>query len=121
MDWKLRQYNNNKSHSYEVTIDYQIDKLQREKHVFSRAFNSEQIKQLYKMFSNFQTSGQSSTYVSSGSLAQKDNFLKVLSITSQIQTPWIIDSSILDDMIDVYNLFFLYFPCVENLKVKNFK
>ena len=72
---------------------------------------------LYELFSNFQASGQSSTTLSSGSLAYKVTFLTTLSTTSHI-TPWIIDSSASDHMIDVHHLFSTYSPCAGNLKVK---
>ena len=72
---------------------------------------------LYELFSNFQVSGRSFTTLSSGSLAHKVTFLTTLSTMSHI-TPWIIDSSAFDHMIDAYHLFSTYSPCAGNLKVK---
>ena len=68
-------------------------------------------------FFNFQASGQSSTTLSSSSLAHKGTFLTALSTTSHI-TPWIIDSSAFDHMTDAHHLFSTYSSCVGNLKVK---
>lgn len=70
------------------------------------------------MFSNFQTSSQSSKYVPSSSLAQKVNFLKTLITTSRIKSPWIIDVDTSDHMTDDYHIFSSYLPCVGNFKVK---
>ena len=74
----------------------------------------------YEFFSNFQASGQSSTTLSSGSLAHKGTFLTALSTTSHI-TLWIIDSGASDHMTDAHHLFSTYYPCAGNLKVKNCK
>ena len=68
-------------------------------------------------FSNFQASSQSSTSLSSGSLAKKGTFFIVLSTMSQT-TPWIMDSGAFDHMTDAHHLFSTYSPCVGNLKVK---
>ena len=68
-------------------------------------------------FSNFQASGQSSTTLSSGSLAKKGTFLTALSTMSHI-TPWIIDSGASNHITDAYHLFSTYSPCAGNLKVK---
>ena len=61
-------------------------------------------------FSNFQASGQSSTTLSSGSLAHKGTFLTALSTTSHI-TPWIIDFGVSNHMTDAHHLLSTYFPC----------
>ena len=66
----------------------------------------------YEFFSNFQASGQSSTTLSSSSLAHKGTFLTALSTASHI-TPWIIDSGAFD-----HHLFSTYSSCAGNLKVK---
>ena len=71
----------------------------------------------YEFFSNFQASGQSSTTLSSSSLAHKGTFLIALSTTSHI-TPWIIDSGASDHMTDAHHLFSTFSPCAGNLKVK---
>ena len=68
-------------------------------------------------FSYFQASGQSSTTLSSGSLAKKGTFLIVLSTMSQT-TPWIVDFGASDHMTDAHHLFSTYSPCTDNLKVK---
>ena len=80
-------------------------------------FNSDQLAKLYELFSNFQASGQSSTTLSSGSLAKKGTFFIVLS-TMTHTTPWIIDSGASDHMIDAHHLFSTYSPCAGNLKIK---
>ena len=72
---------------------------------------------LYEFFSNVQASGQSSTTLSSSSLAHKGTFLTTFSTTSHI-TPWIIDSGASDHMTDAHRLFSTYSPCAGNLKVK---
>ena len=68
-------------------------------------------------FFNFQASGQSSTTLSSNSLAHKSTFLTALSTKSHI-TPWIIDSSASDHMTDAHHLFSTYSPCASNLQIK---
>ena len=68
-------------------------------------------------FSNFQASGQSSTTLSSGSLAKKGTFFTALSTMSQT-TPWIIDSGAYDHMTDAHHSFSTYSPCAGNLKIK---
>ena len=80
-------------------------------------FNSDQLAKLYELFSNFQASVQSSTTLSSGSLAQKGTFLTALSTMSHI-TPWIIDFGASDHMTNAHHLFSTYSPCAGNLKVK---
>ena len=79
--------------------------------------NSNYLAKLYELFSNFQASGQSSTTLSSGSLAHKGTFLTALSTMSHI-TPWIIDSSASDHMTDAHHLFSTYSSCAGNLKLK---
>ena len=68
-------------------------------------------------FFNFQASGQFSTTLSFGSLAHKGTFLTTLNTTSHI-TPWIIDSGASDHMTGAHNLFSIYSPRADNLKVK---
>lgn len=105
-DWKLRQ--NARNQSYQVGIDSTGTKNSTS----SSAFNSEQLEQLYKMFSNFQTTS------SSGSLAHRGNFFRTLNITAHARAPWIIDSGASNHMTDSYNLFITYSTCAVNLKVK---
>jgi len=108
-NWKPRQ---NKNRGYQASSDYQTG---RSKETGS-AFNSEQMEQLYKMFSGLQSSSQTNN--PSGSLAHKGNFLRALNSTTQSQTPWIIDSGASDHMTDSYHLFSSYSTCAGNLKVK---
>jgi len=57
-NWKPRQ--NNRYRGYQATID-QTRKIQGEKSASGGAFSSEQMEQLYKMFSSFQHTVQSSS------------------------------------------------------------
>ena len=116
-NWKPRHPN--KAHSHQASTETQTDKTPTEiRHSTSSiGFNSDQLAKLYEFFSNFQASGQSSTILSSGSLAHKGTFLTTLSTMSHI-TPWIIDSSAFDHMTDAHHLFSTYSPCTGNLKVK---
>lgn len=84
LDQKPRQ--NNINCGYQAFID-QIERIQKDKPTSSGTFNIEKMEQLYKMFSNFQTSCQSSIFVPFGSLAYKVNFLKALNITYGIKSP----------------------------------
>lgn len=116
-DWKPRQNNC----GYQTTVEHKGEKLQEVNNSNSssrNAFNSEQLK-LYKIFSSFQTSGQSSSNTNTpfGSLAHKGNFFRALSTTSRTKTQ-IIDSGASDHMTDSYHLFSSYSPCAGNLKVK---
>ena len=105
----------NKAHSHRAFTVTQADKTPTKNHqsASSVGFNSDQLAKLYELFSNFQASGQSSTTLSSGSLAYKGTFLTTLSTTSHI-TPWIIDSSASDHMTDAHHLFSTYSPCAGN-------
>lgn len=76
------------------------------------AFNSEQLEQLYKMFSSFQTTNPS------GSLAHKGNFFRALNTTALAKVPWIIDSGVSNHMTDSYDLFVKYSSCAVNRKIK---
>ncbi|RVW49858.1 Retrovirus-related Pol polyprotein from transposon RE1 [Vitis vinifera] len=116
-DWKPRQPN--KAHSHQASTEAQADKTPTEvcQSTSSVGFNSNQIAKLYELFSNFQASGQSSTTLSSGSLAKKGTFLTALSTMSQT-IPWIVDSGASDHMTDAHHLFSTYSPCAGNLKVK---
>ena len=109
-DWKSKQPN--KAHSHQASTKTQADKTPIENHqsASSVGFNSDQLAKLYEFFSNFQASGQSSTTLSSSSLAHKGTFLTALSTTSHI-TPWIIDSGASDHMTDAHHLFSTYYPC----------
>ncbi|RVW86324.1 Retrovirus-related Pol polyprotein from transposon TNT 1-94 [Vitis vinifera] len=115
-NWKPKQP---KAHSHQASTETQADKTPTEicQSTSSLGFNSDQLAKLYELFSNFQASGQSSTTLSSGSLAKKSIFFTALSTMSQT-TPWIIDSSASDHMIDAHHLFSAYSPCAGNLKVK---
>lgn len=110
-DWKPRQ--NNRNRGYQVSVDHQT-KIPTP----SSTFNSEQIEQLYKIFSSLQTPNQSSKHDSSSSLAHRSNFLTALNTTSTFKIPWIIDSGASDHMTGSYNLFSSYSTCAGNLKVK---
>ncbi|KAJ9696860.1 hypothetical protein PVL29_008861 [Vitis rotundifolia] len=103
-NWKPRQPN--KAHSNQASTETRADKTPTEicQSTSSVRFNSDQLAKLYELFFNFQTSGQSSTTLSSGSLAKKGTFLTVLSTMSQI-TPWIIDSGASDHMTNAHHLF----------------
>ncbi|RVX21382.1 hypothetical protein CK203_001939 [Vitis vinifera] len=116
-DWKPRQPN--KAHSHQASTEAQADKTPTEvfQSTSSVGFNSNQIAKLYELFSNFQASGQSSTTLSSGSLAKKGTFFTALSTMSQT-IPWIVDSGASDHMTDAHHLFSTYSPCAGNLKVK---
>lgn len=72
----------------------------------------EQIKQLYEMFSSFQTS------VPSGSLAHKGNFLRSFHMIALSKTLRIIDSGTPIHKTDSYHLFSTYPTCVGNINVK---
>ncbi|KAL6327175.1 hypothetical protein AAG906_015214 [Vitis piasezkii] len=74
-DWKPRQPN--KAHSHQASTETQANKTPTEicQSTSSVGFNSDQLAKLYELFSNFQASGQSSTTLSSGSLAKKGTFL----------------------------------------------
>ena len=117
MNWKPRQPN--KAHSHQASTKTQANKTPTEIHqsISSVGFNSDQLVKLYELFSNFQASGQSSTTLSSDSLAHKGTFPAALSTMSHI-TPWIIDSGASDHMTDAHHLFTTYSPCAGNLKVK---
>lgn len=80
IDQKPRQ--NNRNRGYQVSIDHQTDKFQEKKSSLMKLSTQKQMEQLYKMFSSFQTSGQSSTYILCDSLAHKCNFLEALSTIS---------------------------------------
>ncbi|RVW23851.1 Retrovirus-related Pol polyprotein from transposon RE1 [Vitis vinifera] len=71
-DWKPRQPN--KAHSHQASTEIQANKTPTEicQSTSSVGFNSDQLAKLYELFSNFQASGQSSTTLSSGSLAKKE-------------------------------------------------
>ena len=60
-DWKARQPN--KAHSHQASTETQADKTPTEirQSTSSVGFNSDQLAKLYELFSNFQTSDQSST------------------------------------------------------------
>ncbi|KAJ9689558.1 hypothetical protein PVL29_014975 [Vitis rotundifolia] len=106
VDWKPRQPN--KAHSHQASTETHADKTP------TKIFQSTSS---VGFFSNFQASGQSSTILSSSSLAKKGTFFTVLSTMSHT-TPWIIDSGASDHMIDAHHLFSTYSPCADNLKVK---
>ncbi|KAJ9704129.1 hypothetical protein PVL29_005425 [Vitis rotundifolia] len=109
-----------KAQSHQASTETQADKTSTEicQSTSSLGFNSDQLAKLYELFSNFQASGQSSTTLSSGSLAKKKGtFSTGLSTMSQT-TPWIIDSGVSDHMTDAHHLFSTYSPCAGNLKVK---
>ena len=108
-----------KAHSHQISTETQADKTLTEIHqsISSVRFNSNQLAKLNELFSNFQAFGQSSTTLSSGSLAHKGTFLTALSTMSYI-TPWIIDSGASDHMTDAHHLFSTYSPRAGNLKVK---
>ena len=117
VDWKPKQPN--KAHSHQASTETQADKTPTKicQSTSSVGFNSDQLAKLYELFSNFQASGQSSTTLSSSSLAKKGTSLIVLSTKSQT-TPQIIDSGASDYMTDAHHLFSTYSPCAGNLKVK---
>ena len=73
-DRKPRQPN--KAHSHQASTETQEDKTPTENHqsASSVGFNSDQLAKLYELSSNFQASGQSSTTLSSCSLAHKGTF-----------------------------------------------
>lgn len=74
--------------------------------------------QMYKLFSNFQNSNQTSTNFSSTSLVYKDNVSSSLVTTSKTKISWILDSNTSDYMIDAYYLFTTYSPYIENFEVR---
>lgn len=78
-DWKPKQ---NRNRAYQATVNDQS----------STPFSKDQMDQLYKMLSNFQTSSQPSEGLPSGSLVHKGNFSKALNTISQTKNPWIVDS-----------------------------
>ena len=111
-DWKPRLP---KAHSHQASTETQGHQASTEicQSTSSLGFNSDQLAKLYEFFSNFQASGQSSTTLSSGSLAKKGTFFIVLS-TMTHTTPWIIDSGASDHMTDAHHLFSTYSPCAGN-------
>ena len=80
--WKPRQPN--KAHNHQASTKTQTDKTPTKNHqsASSVGFNSDQLAKLYELFSNFQACSQSSTTLSSGSLAYKGTFLIVPSTMS---------------------------------------
>ena len=117
VDWKPKQPN--KAHGHQASTETQTDKTPIENHqsASSVRLNSDQLAKLYELLFNFQASSQFSTTLSSGSLAHKGTFLTALNTMSHI-TPWIIDSGAFDHMTDAHNLFSIYSPRADNLKVK---
>ena len=111
-NWKPKQP---KAHSHQASTETQADKTPTEicQSTSSLGFNSDQLVKLYELFSNFQASSQSSTTLSSGSLAKKGTFFTALSTMPQT-TPWIIDSGASDHMTDAHHLFSTYSPCAGN-------
>nr|DAD26587.1 TPA_asm: hypothetical protein HUJ06_028055 [Nelumbo nucifera] len=63
-------------------------------------------------------SQQNPPIVGSGSIAQKGNFLKALTVKQEHYKPWIIDSGTSDHMIGDRRVFYTYFPCNETLIVR---
>lgn len=106
-DWKPRQ--NMRNHSYQASTDSTKTKIDP---TSSSAFSYEQLDELYKMFSSFQTSSPLS------SLAHKGYILKALSTTTQPKASWIIDSGASDHKTNSQLFFSTYSPCADNLKVK---
>ena len=104
-DRKPRQ--NNRNRGYQASMEEKRGNTSN-----PNIFNTEQLEQLYKLFSNFQNPGQSSN-VPTGSLAHRGNFLIALN-SEKIKTPWIIDSSASDHMTDCHFLFSSYTPCASN-------
>lgn len=69
-DWKPRQ--RNRTQGYQATLEHPTAKSQAENNDSSNGgFSSELLEQLYKLFSSFQTSGQSSQNIASASLAHR--------------------------------------------------
>ena len=66
--WKPRQINRNRG--YQAGVDVQNESASTS----SEPFNSEQIEQLYKIFSSLQATGQSGSNIATGSLAHRGNF-----------------------------------------------
>lgn len=106
-DWEFRQ--NNRNRGYQACVD-PID--ENNNSTPSSTFNPEQLKQLYKMFSSFQSSAPAS------SLAHKGNFLRALHTITCLKAPWIIDSGASYHMTYFYYLFSTYSTYDGNIKVK---
>lgn len=104
-DWKPKQ---NRNRAYQATVNDQS----------STPFSKDQMDQLYKMLSNFQTSSQPSEGLPSGSLVHKGNFSKALNTISQTKNPWIVDSGASDHMTGNSHIFSTYSPSAGNLKVQ---